>query len=86
MVNVQSYGNGTSFASANTSAPTITFSSNGQVTNKWQFSPGSSGDIVVLQVMYQWPVYLAPFGYNLATLSNGNRLLMATAVFRNEPL
>ncbi len=75
-----------SFSSANTSAPSLTFNSSGQVTNTWQFSPGSNGDIVVVRVMYQWPIFLKPFGFNLANLSNGNRLLMATAVFRNEPL
>lgn len=75
-----------SFSSANTSAPTLNFNSSGQVTNSWQFTPGNAGDIVVVRVMYQWPIFLRPFGYNLANLSNGNRLLMATAVFRNEPL
>ncbi|MGO9133225.1 MAG: TadE/TadG family type IV pilus assembly protein [Methylovirgula sp.] len=75
-----------SFSSANTSAPTLTFNSSGQVTNTWQFTPGNPGDIVVVRVMYQWPIFLKPFGFNLTNLSNGNRLLIATAVFRNEPL
>ena len=86
MIDVENYGAGTSFSSANTSAPTLTFNAQGQVTNTWQFSPGSNGNIVVVRVMYQWPIFLRPFGFNLANLSNGNRLLMATAVFRNEPL
>jgi len=86
MINVQNYGTGTSFSGASTAAPTLTFNSIGQVTNTWTFSPGSNGDIVVVQVMYQWPIYLKPFSFNLSNLSNGNRLLMATAVFRNEPL
>lgn len=82
MVDVETTG---SFASANTSAPTLTFNLKGQVTNKWQYNPGSAGDIVVVRVMYQWPVLLKPFSYNLGNLPNGNRLMMATAVFRNEP-
>lgn len=86
MINVQNYGTGTSFSSATTTAPTLTFDSNGNVTNTWSFSPGSNGSIVVVQVMYQWPIFLKPFSFNLSNLSNGNRLLMATAVFRNEPL
>ena len=86
MINVQNYGTGTSFSSASTAAPTLTFDSNGNVTNTWVYSPGSNGDIVVVQVMYQWPIFLKPFSFNLSNLSNGNRLLMATAVFRNEPL
>jgi Flp pilus assembly protein TadG len=82
MVNVQTYS---SFSSAPTSAPTLTFNAQGQVTNSWTYSPGGPGDIVVVQVMYQWPVVLGPLGFNLSTLSNGNRLLMSTAAFKNEP-
>ncbi|MBI1866832.1 MAG: pilus assembly protein [Methylocystis sp.] len=74
-----------SFANANASAPTLNFDANGQVTNKWQYQKGNQGDIVVMRVMYQWPVFLGPLGFNLSNLSNGNRLLTATAVFKNEP-
>ena len=38
-------------------------------------SPGSNGNIVVVRVMYQWPIFLKPFSFNLANLSNGNRLV-----------
>jgi Flp pilus assembly protein TadG len=82
MINVQTYG---SFASASTSAPTITYNNKGQVTNTWVYSPGGPNDIVVVQVMYQWPVVGGPLGFNLSNLSNGERLLMSTAVFKNEP-
>jgi Flp pilus assembly protein TadG len=82
MINVQNYS---SFASANTSTPTLTFDSSGAVTNQWAWSPGSPGDIVIVQVMYQWPVMLGPLGFNLANLSNGNRLLVSTVAFKSEP-
>jgi len=82
MIDVQTYG---SFSSAVTSAPTLTFDASGNVTNTWQFSPGSAGSIVVMRVMYQWPVFFGPLGLNLSNLSNGKRLLMATAAFKNEP-
>ena len=82
MVNVQTYP---TFSAASTSAPTLTYSAQGQVTNSWSYNPGGPGDIVVLQVMYQWPVFLGPLGFNLSTLGNGDRLLMSTAVFKNEP-
>ncbi len=72
MINVQNYA---SFAAANTATPTLTFNANGQVTNTWSWSPGSGGDIVVVQVMYQWPIVLGPLGFNLSNLANGNRLL-----------
>ena len=82
MVNVQNY---TNFASASTSSPTLSFNANGTVSNTWNYSPGAQGSIVVVQVMYQWPIVLAPLGFNLSNLANGNRLLVSTAVFKNEP-
>ncbi|MGY3393959.1 hypothetical protein ACVWW6_006550 [Bradyrhizobium sp. USDA 3311] len=75
----------TSWNSTNTAMPSLTFDSKGAVTNTWQFNPGNSGDIVVLRVMYVWPVMLGPLGFNLSNLSNGNRLIMASAAFQNEP-
>jgi Flp pilus assembly protein TadG len=82
MINVNTYS---SFSSAVTTAPTLTYNSKGQVTNSWTYSPGGPNDIVVVQVMYQWPVMLGPLGFNLSNLSNGDRLLMSTVVFKNEP-
>jgi Flp pilus assembly protein TadG len=82
MISVQSYA---SFAASSTTTPTLAFNGNGNVTNAWPWSPGNPGDIVVLQLMYQWPIVLAPLGFNLSNLSNGNRLLVSTAVFKNEP-
>jgi len=89
LINAQSYS---SFAAANTNDPIAGFNasnqpvdSNGNVmTLTW--APGNPGDIVVLQIMYQWPVVGGPLGFNLSSPnSNGNRLLMSTAVFKNEP-
>ena len=82
MIDVQTAN---SFGAANVSMPTLTFDSHGNVNNAWQFQPGNPGDIVVMRVMYQWPVFLGPLGLNLANESNGNLLLMATATFKNEP-
>jgi Flp pilus assembly protein TadG len=82
MVNMQTAD---TFSDASPTAPTLTFGSKGQVTNTWSYQPGSAGEIVVLQVMYQWPVFGNLLGFNLSNLSNGNHLLMATSVFKNEP-
>ena len=49
------------------------------------YSPGDVGDIVVVSLYYQWPIYVSMLGNNLANLNGGNRLLTATAVFRVEP-
>ena len=82
MVNVTSYS---SFSAASTTTPTLTFDSSGNVTNTWNYALGSPGDIVVVQVLYQWPIILGPLGFNLSNLANGNRLLVSSNVFKREP-
>ena len=74
-----------SFAGANTSAPTLTYDAHGNVTNAWKYQVGGPGTIQVMRVMYQWPIFPGPLNVNFANLSNGAYLLMATSVFRNEP-
>jgi Flp pilus assembly protein TadG len=74
-----------SFSSANTSAPSLTYNAQGQVTNTWSFSAGTAGSIVVVRVFYQFPVIPGPLSLSLANLSNGTRLLLATSVFQVEP-
>jgi Flp pilus assembly protein TadG len=69
-----------SFASVSTAKP-IT---NGVANIQESYAPGGPGDIVVVRLMYQWPVYVSLLGLNLAD-NGSNRLLMATVAFRNEP-
>ncbi len=82
MVNMQT---ASSWTTANTAAPSYATLQ----TNTWTYQTGShtqaNTDIVVLQVMYEWPVFGNFLGFNLANLANGKRLLMATSVFMNEP-
>lgn len=78
-VDVKSY---TSFASINSAAPV----DNGELkTDTMTYSPGEPGDITVVSLYYQWPIYVSMLGNDLANLNGGNRLLAATAVFRVEP-
>ena len=49
------------------------------------YNIGGPGDIVLVQVFYQLPVITGPLGFTLANMAGDNRLLQATAVFRNEP-
>ena len=80
-VDVQKYS---SFGSVDNSSPV---DSNGNLkTSSFGYVPGGPGDIVVVRLMYQWPVYASVLGFNLSNLGGGStRLLMATAAFRNEP-
>ncbi|BBU62392.1 pilus biosynthesis protein TadE [Methylosinus sp. C49] len=73
------------FSSVDTSAPVLTYDSSGNVTNSWKFQTGGVGSVLVLRVIYQFPVVGGPLGFNLANLPNGRRLLMSTAVFQVEP-
>jgi Flp pilus assembly protein TadG len=57
----------------------------GNFTNNMQYSPGGPGDIVVVRLFYQWPLFVTGLGYNISNLSGNQRLLVATAAFRNEP-
>jgi len=50
-----------------------------------QYSPGGPGDIVVVRLFYQWPLFVTGLGYDISNLSGSKRLLAATAAFRNEP-
>ena len=49
------------------------------------YNPGGPGDIVVVRLFYQWPLFVTGLGLNIADLSGSKRLLTATAAFRNEP-
>jgi Flp pilus assembly protein TadG len=49
------------------------------------YSPGNSCDIVVARLFYKWPLFVTGLGYNISNLSGNQRLLMATAAFRNGP-
>lgn len=78
-VDVKTY---TSYAAVNTASPIV----NGQFdSTKVTYTPGAQGNIVVVTLYYQWPIYVSLLGDNLSNLNGGKRLLVATSVFRNEP-
>jgi Flp pilus assembly protein TadG len=80
-VNVQTYS---SFGSITYTPP---LDQNGNlVTSNFGYQPGGPGDIVVVQLFYQWPIFVSLMNLNnLSNMSGSKRLLVATAAFRNEP-
>ncbi len=78
-VDVRTYA---AFSAINNSKP---IDANGNLTVTPTYTPGGPGDIVVVRLLYQWPVYVSLLGLNLSDLSGSKRLIMATAAFRNEP-
>ena len=79
-IDVKNYS---SFASISTAKP-LDASGNLQ-TGTFGYSPGGPGDIVVVRLMYQWPVYVSLLGLNLSDSAGNKRLIMSTIAFRNEP-
>jgi Flp pilus assembly protein TadG len=77
-VDVKSYS---SFSTVSISDPITA----GSFVDNTQYNPGGPGDVVVVRLFYQWPIFVTALGYNLANLSGNKRLLSATAAFKNEP-
>ena len=78
-IDVQSYS---AFSSVHIVDP---IDSGKNFVNNMQYIPGGAGDIVVVRLFYQWPLFVTGLGYNIANLTGSKRLLTATAAFRNEP-
>jgi Flp pilus assembly protein TadG len=71
-----------SFSSVNTSLPIVSGNLNSSALG---YNPGGPGDIVMLRLYYQYPVYVNLLGFNMSNLNGGYDLFAATAVFKNEP-
>jgi Flp pilus assembly protein TadG len=72
---------------SNLVAPTYTLpvEADGQFTSDVTFEPGSGRSYVVVRGYFQFSPLFNVFGALSPGLSNGKRLLVASALFRNEP-
>jgi len=68
----------TSFANVNLTPP---LDGGGNFQPNMGYQPGGPGEIVVVRLFYQWPIFVSL----LENMSGHKRLLVATAAFRNEP-
>lgn len=75
----------TNFASATAPASPLDPTDPSKWTLVPAFSPGIGNNVVMVQVYYKWPVTLRLGGFNLATNSDGTRLMGSVRVFANEP-
>ena len=73
-IDVKTY---TSFNNLDMTPPIV----NGTFQDNTGYQPGGPGDIVVVRLFYQWPIYVSL----LQNMSGNKRLLVATSAFRNEP-
>jgi Flp pilus assembly protein TadG len=79
VVDVQNFS---TFASATPSTP---LTGGALDPNKAQFNAGGPGCIEVVSFYYEWPLYVTQLGFDMSNFGAGKRLLVSTAVFRNEP-
>jgi Flp pilus assembly protein TadG len=77
-IDVQSYSQ---FSTVNVSNPIVA----GSFVAPNNYIPGGPGDIVIVRVFYEWPLFVTSLGYNISNLNGSKRLLSATAAFQNEP-
>ena len=80
-VDVKTY---TAFSAINNSKLPVDANGNLQA-GTFGYQPGGPGDIVVVRLIYQWPVYVSLLGLNLSDAAGSQRIIMSTVAFRNEP-
>jgi Flp pilus assembly protein TadG len=73
-----------SVGSLSTSAPAMYNSGQAITQAGYTYSPGTPGQVMVVQLIYAWPV-IGAFGFSLANLPNGAAELMGVSAFRVEP-
>lgn len=70
------------FSSVSLTSP---LKSDGTVNNNFVYQPGGPGDIVVVRLIYPFPIAMPLWNPNLSNMTGNSRLLIATAAFKNEP-
>jgi Flp pilus assembly protein TadG len=65
--------------------PPAPLDNDGELKDSLTFSPGGPRSIVLVSTFYRWPLINALSSYSIANMAGGDRLLQASAAFRNEP-
>jgi len=79
VVDVRSFPN---FGGVNLPDP---LDADGNLTNNFTYQPGVAGDVVVVRTFYVWDMLIPDPITQLSNMSGSQRLIAATAAFRNEP-
>ncbi|MEM7301252.1 MAG: TadE/TadG family type IV pilus assembly protein [Pseudomonadota bacterium] len=74
-----------SYATFSASSPSVPLDNGNLDASGLEFNPGGAGSINVVRAYYEWPVVLDYLWAGTNNMSNGKRLLVATAAFRSEP-
>jgi len=74
------------FANFAASQLTNPINADGTMKTNFSYDPGVGGDVVVVRGFYEWTIAARlPQPVGLSNMANGDRLLMTTVAFRNEP-
>ena len=58
----------------------------GALKTNFSYDPGIGGDVIVVRAFYEFDIpALMPVEISMSNMSDGSRVLVATAAFRNEP-
>jgi len=66
-------------------SPAEPLDNDGKLKDNFSFSPGGPRSIVLVSTFYRWPLINAISSFSLSNMAGGDRLLRASAAFRNEP-
>lgn len=78
-VDVRTFSN---FSTISMNSPT---DASGNVIDNFVYQPGGPGDIVVVRLLYKWPITMQLWNPKIVNMAGNQRLLVTTAAFRNEP-
>ena len=57
----------------------------GNLNDMNNFDPGTAGDIILVRAFYVWDGMTPIIGQYISNMAGGNRLVVSSAAFRNEP-
>lgn len=58
---------------------------NGYLRTDFVFEPGQGGDVILARAFYRWDVMTPLLGSLYSNMADGERLLVSSIAFRNEP-
>ncbi len=57
----------------------------GNLKDDFSYDHGEAGDIIIVRIMYRWPMITSFMKLDYADLASHDKLLVSTVIFRNEP-
>ncbi|WP_371311853.1 TadE/TadG family type IV pilus assembly protein [Pseudovibrio flavus] len=74
-----------SFSEAASGTTSVIDPATGEVNTGFQFNTGARNEIVVVRAVYEWPMISNWIRDAFQDTADGDRLLVSTSVFKNEP-